>query len=125
MKAIKVLDNRKQMTQRVSILPKKQIVILLKEYSNFTDIFNKMNADIFLKHSIYDLAIETEKGKISFFGPVYNYLGVELQTLQNYINKILAKSFITPFKFFLEHLCSLLRKKIMVYAYVSIIQTLI
>ena len=88
------------MTARTSIPPEKPVEVLLEEYSDFADVFSKTNADIFLKHSMHDLAIETKKQKIPPFGPVYNHLGVELQTLRDYVNKMLAKGFITPFKFF-------------------------
>ena len=94
MSAMTIVDNRKQTTARVSMPLNKSAVVLLKKYSDFANVFSKTNADILPEHSMYDLAIETEKGKIPPFGPVYNHSGIELQTLRDYINMILAKSFI-------------------------------
>lgn len=95
-----VLDNEKQITKKISMLPERQAVILLEEYSDFVNVFSKINADILLKLSMYDLAIDIKRRKILLFGLVYNYLRIELQILQDYINKILAKGFITLSKFF-------------------------
>ena len=69
----------------------KPAVVLLEKYSDFANVFSKTNADFFSEHSMHNLAIETKKGKISLFGPIYNYLKVELQTLRDYINEILTK----------------------------------
>ena len=73
-------------------------MVLLEKYLDFADVFSKTNADILPEHSMHDLAIETEKGKIPPFGSIYNHLAIELQTLRDYVNKMLAKSFITPSK---------------------------
>ena len=73
-----VVDNRKQMITRVFMPLEKPAVVFLEKYSDFADVFSKMNADIFLEHSMHDLVIETEKDKILLFGPMYNHLGVEL-----------------------------------------------
>ena len=73
-------------------------VTLPVEYKDFADVFSKQNADILPEHSMHDLAIETEEGKQSLFGSVYNHLAIELQTLRKYINDMLAKSFIEPSK---------------------------
>ena len=43
---------------------------------------------------MHDLAIETEKRKQSLFGLMNNHSTIELQTFCEYINNILAKSFI-------------------------------
>ena len=93
-----VVDNGKQTIARVSMPSEKPAVVFPEEYSNFADVFSKTNADILPEHSMHDLAIETEKGKIPSFGPVYNHLAIELQTLRDYINERLAKDFIIPSK---------------------------
>lgn len=106
-----VLNNRKQMTKNVLILPEKQGVVLPKKYSNFANVFSKINADIFPKHSMYNLAIETKKEKNFYFGFMYNHSRIELQTLQDYINKILAKDFTTLFKSFFRASMLFTKKK--------------
>ena len=115
--AMTVVNNRKQTIARVFMPLEKPAVVLLKEYLNFADVFSKTNADIFPEHSMHDLAIKTKKEKISPFGPVYNHSGVELQTLRNYINKMLAKIFITLSKFPSRAPVLLQRKKIVVCVY--------
>ena len=73
-------------------------VTLPVKYENFADVFSKQNANVLLKYSMHDLAIETEEGKQPLFGPMYNHLAVKLQTLYEYINDMLAKGFIEPSK---------------------------
>lgn len=94
-----VLNNRRQIIKRVLMLPEKKAMVLPKKYLNFADVFSKINVDIFLEHLIHNLAIEIKKKKVPFFGLVYNHLEIELQILQNYINKILVKGFKTLSKF--------------------------
>ena len=106
-----VVDNKKQITIKISMPLEKPAVVFQEKYSNFADVFSKINADILPKYSMHDLAIETEKRKISLFGPVYNYLGVKFQTLRDYVNEMLAKSFIISFKFPFEASVLFTKKK--------------
>ena len=88
--ALTVIDNNKaQLTAKV---------ILPTEYKDFADVFSKQNADVLPKHSMHDLAIETKEGKQPLFGSVYNHLAMKFQTLCEYINNMLAESFIQPVK---------------------------
>ena len=77
-------------------------VILSKKYLDFLDIFDKVWADVLLQHSQHNLAIELKIDKQLFFGLIYNFSRPELDVLYEYINKMLAKKFITPFKSFLR-----------------------
>lgn len=77
MRVITVLDNRKKTTKKISMLQKRQIMILTEKYSNFADVFSKMNANILPEHSMHNLAIKTKKEKFLFW-LVYNYLKVKL-----------------------------------------------
>ena len=115
--AITVVGNKKQTTAKIFMPPEKPAVMFLEEYLDFANVFSKTNADIFLKHSMHDLAIEIEKGKIPPFGPVYNHLGVELQTLRDYVNKMLAKGFIIPSKSLSGAPILFTKKKIVVCVY--------
>lgn len=76
------------------VIEKPSSIILLKKYSNFSDVFDKICADKLPRYSKHDLAIETEKGKQLPFGPTYNYFQLELEMLNKYIDKILEKKFI-------------------------------
>ena len=73
-----VVENRKQMIAKISMLLKKLAVLFLEKYLDFADVFSKTNADIFPEHSMHDFIIETKKEKIPLFSLMYNYLGVEL-----------------------------------------------
>ena len=106
-----MVENGKQTITKIFILIEKLAILLPEEYSDFANIFSKTNTDIFLKYSIHNLAIEIEKEKVLLFGPVYNYLGVELHILRDYINKILAKSLIILFRFFFRALILFMKKK--------------
>ena len=88
--ALIVVDNDEEQSTAKVTLPMK--------YKDFANVFSKQNADMLPKYSMHDLAIETEKEKQPLFGPVYNHLAVELQTLREYINNMLAKGFIKPLK---------------------------
>ena len=56
-----VVDDGKQIIARISIPLEKTAIVLSEKYSDFANIFSKTNADIFLEHSMHNLAIETEK----------------------------------------------------------------
>ena len=80
---------------------KKDLVVFPAQYANFADVFDKRGADVLLAHTHYDLAIETEDNKISFFGLTYNHSKLKLEVLREYINEMLAKRFIVLSKSFL------------------------
>ena len=71
---------------------------LSEKYSNFTDVFDKDEADKLPKHSQHNLAIEIEKGKQLSFGSVYDKFLIKLGVLCDYVNVMLAKGFIWPSK---------------------------
>ena len=73
-------------------------VALSKKYSDFSDVFDKAQADILPQHSQHNLAIELEADKQPPFGPIYDLSRPELDVLCEYINEMLAKGFITSFK---------------------------
>ena len=86
-------------------------VVLPKKYSNFSNVFNKTRADILPQHSQHDLAIKLQADKQPFFGLIYNLSRPELDVLCEYINEMLAKRFITPFKSLLRALMLCTNKK--------------
>ena len=45
------------------VVPKRLVVILLKAYNNYTDIFNKEKAKLLLDYSLYELIIKLIEGK--------------------------------------------------------------
>ena len=76
--------------------------MLPKKYLCFLDVFDKAQADVLPQHSQHNLAIELEADKQPLFGPIYDFSRLELDVLCEYVNEMLAKKFITPFKSFLE-----------------------
>lgn len=46
-----------------NIIEKLSSTVLSEKYSDFSDVFDKVDADKLLHHSEHDLAIGTEKGK--------------------------------------------------------------
>ena len=76
-------------------------VILLKKYLNFSNLFDKTQADILLPHNQHNLAIELKTDKQLSFGLIYDFSIFELDMLCKYINEMLAKRFITSSKSFL------------------------
>lgn len=60
-------------------------VELSNKYSDFLDVFTRVEANKLLLHSIYDLAIKTEKRKIPLFKPVYDQSKLKLDVIQKYI----------------------------------------
>ena len=65
-----------------------------EEYHDLIDVFEKKNADKLASHCDYDIKIELEPGKTLFFGLLYGMSCDELQVLQQYLDKHLAKEFI-------------------------------
>ena len=73
-------------------------VVLPEKYLDFSDIFDKAQADVLPQHSQHNLAIELEADKQPLFGLIYDFSRPELDVLHEYVNEMLAKRFITPFK---------------------------
>lgn len=69
-------NNNNRQNRKKSIIK----ITLSIEYADFVDIFSKQNTDILPKYSMHNLAIKTEKRKQLFFGFVYNYSAIKLQT---------------------------------------------
>ena len=77
-------------------------VVLLAQYANYADVFDKQRVDVLSEHSQHNLAIETEDNKVLSFGPTYDHDRLKLDVLRKYINDMLAKEFIYPLKSPLE-----------------------
>jgi len=67
-----------------------------KEYWQFADIFCKQKAKFLPVHCPYDLTIQIEEGAISSLRPIYFLLSIELQTLQEFIEKNTKTGIIQP-----------------------------
>ena len=67
-------------------------------YSDFSDIFEKRNADRLPAHRPYDCPIELQAGEHPPFGPIYGLSEPELEALRTYLAENLAKGFIQPSK---------------------------
>jgi hypothetical protein len=67
-------------------------------YSDFSDIFEKRNADRLPAHRPYDCPIELQAGEHPPFGPIYGLSEPELEALRTYLTENLAKGFIQPSK---------------------------
>lgn len=91
---VEVMIENDQIEAREVINP----VILLMQYANYVDIFNKSYKNILPEHTQHNLAIKTEDNKIFFFSPTYDHSKLKLKVLRDYINNILAKKFIRLFK---------------------------
>ena len=81
-----------------NIIEKPSSTVLLKKYSDFSDVFNKVCADKLLRHNEHNLVIETKKGKQPPFDPTYDHFQLELEVLRKYIDEMLEKEFIVPSK---------------------------
>ena len=66
------------------------------KYQNYTDMFNKTDANKLSKHRFHDHAIET-KNKIFFFEFIYNLFITKLETFEKYLNDNLKRKFIVFF----------------------------
>ena len=67
-----------------------------KEYWQFADIFCKQKAKFLPVHCPYNLTIQIEEGAILPFGPIYSLSSIELQTLQEFIEKNTKMGIIQP-----------------------------
>ena len=72
--------------------------MLWSQYADFANVFDNARTDELPDCTQYDLAIEIEDDKFSPFGPTYDHSRLKLEALHEYINEMLAKRFIRPFK---------------------------
>ena len=94
-----------------NVIKKSNSTVLLEKYSDFSDVFDRVHADKLLCHNKHDLAIETEKGKLSLFDPTYDHSQLELEVLCKYINEMPGKGFIVPLKLSAGALVLFMKKK--------------
>ena len=64
------------------------------KYREFSDVFEKKNADRLPEHRSYDCPIDLLDGASPPFGPIYGLSEPELEALRTYIDENLAKGFI-------------------------------
>ena len=64
------------------------------KYREFSDVFEKRNADKLPEHRPYDCPIDLLEGASPPFGPIYGLTEPELAALREYIDENLAKGFI-------------------------------
>jgi len=57
------------------------------EYQEFIDVFNKPKSKLLPDHQPYDLSIQIEEGQNPPLGPIYSLSPLELQTLQEFLDK--------------------------------------
>lgn len=86
-------------------------IILLEKYSDFSNVFDKAQANILLKHSQHNLVLKLKLDKQLFFSLIYDFSKFELNELYKYINEMLTKGFIILFKLFLEAFMLFTNKK--------------
>ena len=68
------------------------------KYSDFSDVFEKKNADQLPEHRHYDCPIDLQEGTNPPFGPIYGLSEPELVALRTYLDDNLQKGFIQPSK---------------------------
>lgn len=73
-------------------------IVLLEQYADFANVFNKQCVDVLLPYRQYNLAINMEKNKIPSFGPIYDDSSNKLEVLRKYINNMMAKKFVVVSK---------------------------
>lgn len=72
-----------------------QKVIILSEYSDFSDVFLEEKASELPEiTNLNQHAIKLEEGKQPLYGPIYSLRLVEIETLKTYIETNLANGFI-------------------------------
>lgn len=64
--------------------------VLLKKYTDFTNIFCIEKAEILLTHKISDYTIDLNRKKL-LYNSLYNLFNIELRVLQKYLNNALIK----------------------------------
>ena len=67
---------------------------ILSKYLDFSNVFEKRNADRLPKHQSYDCSINIQDGACPPFGPIYGLSEPKLDALRAYIDENLAKGFI-------------------------------
>ena len=68
------------------------------KYQDFSDVFEKCNADRLPEHRLYDCPIDLQEGACPPFGPLYALSAPELKALRVYLDENLEKGFIQPSK---------------------------
>jgi hypothetical protein len=63
---------------------------IFEKYTDFADVFNKINADKLFEHDSQDHAINT-KNKMSSFESIYNLSMIELELFKKYFDEFLTK----------------------------------
>ena len=71
---------------------------LPKDYEEYADVFSTQKAKILLEHRSYDLAIQIKGDKIPPLGPIYSLSALELETLQEFLEKNTKTGIICPSK---------------------------
>jgi len=71
---------------------------LPKDYEEYANVFSMQKAKILPEHRPYDLAIQIEGDKIPSLGPIYSLLALELETLQEFLEKNTKTGIIRPSK---------------------------
>jgi len=69
----------------VGIIP--EIPRLPKNYQEYRNVFSIQKAKLLSKHWSYDLAIQIKEDKTSLLGPIYSFLVLELQILQEFLEE--------------------------------------
>jgi hypothetical protein len=67
-------------------------------YHDFSDVFEKKNADRLPEHCLYDCPINLQDGAYPAFDLIYGLAEPELEALREYLKENLAKGFIQPSK---------------------------
>ena len=67
-------------------------------HRNFSDVFEKRNADSLPENRPYDCPIDLQEGACPPFGPIYGLSKPELEALRTYLDENLEKGFIQPSK---------------------------
>ena len=70
----------------------------MSSYKKYMDIFSMQKAKILLEHWPYDLAIQIERNKIPPLGLIYSLSVLELETLQEFLEKNTKTGIICPSK---------------------------
>ena len=83
----------------------------MSSYKKYMDIFSMQKAKILLEHWPYDLAIQIERNKIPPLGLIYSLSVLELETLQEFLEKNTKTDIICPSKFSCGALVLFVKKK--------------
>ena len=72
----------------------KSPTLLPLKFAEFSDVFDRKEADKLPEHRSYDCSIDLKEGTHPPFGPIYSLSQPELQALREYLDEHLAKGFI-------------------------------